>query len=479
MSNPSAPVPARPSPSSLPLSIGCWLAAFLPMLDTSIVNLSLPQLSVAFDLTPSDFGWITNAYLLPLVIMIPITGRLGDVTGRRRLLALGAATFAAASLLAATAGPLETLIAARALQGIGAGALMPMSMALVMLRFPPGAARDRALGWYLSGPAFGGALGPIAGAALTVLGGWRLMFSAQIPVALLVLLLTFAMSEPPMRSARRNLDLPGVALAALTLLAVNVALLRSPGWGWTSLEALASWVVALAGGFAFLARERHAPAPMIELRVFHNRGFVAAAIAGAAVWFSVVSGYVLLPLYLENVRGYEPLHAGLLIAAWPAGALVMFPFAAAVTRAFGGVAVLVGSTGIVFAAAVAMAGFGAATIDVVIVAVGAVLGVATALGNVATAAVATAEFSDADAGVASAVFNTVRQLGSSLGGALPASLLGVLAPMGIHGADSSPALAVTFAARALTLAVALALLYLVVRRPRPDPAAAPAPQPSE
>ncbi|WP_454651097.1 MFS transporter [Bradyrhizobium liaoningense] len=450
----------------MPLLVGCWLAAFLPMLDTSIVNLSLPQLTSAFQLVPSDLGWITNAYLLPLVIVIPVAGRVGDVIGRKGLLALGAFVFAVASLLASLSGSLEMMLLARVLQGIGAGLLMPTSMALVTIRFAPGPKRARALSWYLSGPAFGGALGPVAGAGLTAVGGWPLMFSAQVPIALLVVLLAIAMSVPHTARMRRRLDMVGMMLAALTLLGINVAMLQSPSWGWFSLPALSAWGVAIMAGAMFVRHERSTEDPMIALKVFRSRPFIAAGIAGAAIWFGVISGYMMLPLYLENVRGLEPLHASLLIAAWPLGALMTFPFAGRIVQRMGAGRAMFFSIVVTLAAAVVMRGFGASTEDAVIVLIGIPLGVVTALANVATAAAAVAEFADQDAGVASAVFNTVRQLGSSLGGALPASVLAVVAPAGVSGLQSLDALQIAFGSRIVVLGLALVALLLAFRAGR-------------
>lgn len=460
--------PAIAEVSPVPLLIGCWLAAFLPMLDTSIVNLSLPQLTDAFHLVPSDLGWITNAYLLPLVIIIPVAGRVGDVTGRRRLLAFGAFVFAAASLLASLSASLEIMLLARVLQGIGAGALMPMPMpmALVAIRFAPGPKRARALSWYLSGPAFGGALGPVAGSGLTAIGGWPLMFSAQVPLALLIVLLTIGMSVPHAAPVHRRLDMVGMMLAALALLGVNIAMLQSPSWGWSSPSALAAWGVAVVAGAIFVRHERSTEDPMIALKVFRSRPFVAAGIAGAAVWFGVISGYMMLPLYLENIRGFEPLHASLLIGAWPVGALITFPFAGKIVQRMGAGRAMFLSIVVTLAAAVVMRGFGATTSDAVIILTGIPLGVVTALANVATTVAAVAEFADQDAGVASAVFNTVRQLGSSLGGALPASVLAVVAPDGVSGLQSLDALQITLGSRIVVIGLALVTLLLVFRTGR-------------
>lgn len=439
----------------------CWLAAFLPMLDISIVNLALPQLADAFGLAPNDLGWVTNAYLLPLVVAIPAVGRIGDATDRARLLVIGAAVFAVASIGAALASSWAMLLAMRALQGLGASALVTMSMAVVSTSFPAGPGRDRALGWYLSGPAFGGALGPLAGAALTAAGGWRMMFVGQVPLALAVAVAGLWLASPA-QGVRRSLDPVGIVLAGLALLGLSVALLQAPVWGWTSTPTLVAWLVAFASGFAFVAHERRTLHPLVSPHVFASRLFLGSGIAGAGVWFGVISGFMLLPLYLEGVRGFSSLHASLLLAAWPLGALLMYPFAGGAVARGGPAAMMKTALAATLLAAIAMVFYGADTPDVVLVLVGLPLGVATAVGQVATAAGAVSEFADRDQGVAAGVFNTLRQIGSILGGALPTSMLAL-------GATQAPALTYqglhyAFASRVIVLALSLLAVYALLRR---------------
>jgi MFS family permease len=436
-----------------------WLAAFLPMLDTSIVNLALPQLANAFKLAPNELGWVTNAYLLPLVVTIPAVGRVGDAINRAHVLVAGAVVFAGASLWAALVSSWEMLVLMRAFQGIGAAALVTMSMAIVSAAFPPGSDRDRALSWYLSGPAFGGALGPVAGAALTAAGGWRLMFVGQVPLALIVAIGGLWLSSPP-SGARRSLDIPGLLLSGIMLLGLSVALLEAPIWGWSSPPILAAWITATGAAVAFVVHERRTPQPLIPPQVFHSRFFRASGIAGAAVWFGVISGFMLLPLYLQVARGFDSLHASLLLGAWPLGALLMYPFAGS-TVARGGPSLTMKWALIVTLAAAAIMGFyGAATPDFVIVLVGLALGVATAIGQVSTAVGAVSEFANKDAGIASGVFNTLRQVGSILGGALPASML-------VVGADGSgityEGLQAAFVSRTLVLAISLTAVHVLLR----------------
>jgi MFS family permease len=427
--------------------------------DTSIVNLALPQLASAFGLAPNELGWVTNAYLLPLVVAIPAIGRVGDAINRAHVLVAGAAIFTGASLWAALVSSWEMLLLMRAFQGIGAAALVTMSMAIVSAAFPPGSDRDRALSWYLSGPAFGGALGPFAGAALTAAGGWRMMFVGQVPLALIVAIGGFWLSSPP-SGARRSLDVPGLLLSGVMLFGLSVALLEAPVWGWSSAPILAAWSMAIGGAVAFVVHERRTPHPLIPPQVFHSRFFRASGIAGAAVWFGVISGFMLLPLYLQGARGFDSLHTSLLLGAWPLGALLMYPFAGRAVARGGPSLTMKWALIVTLAAAVIMGFYGATTPDFVIVLVGMALGVATAIGQVSTAVGAVSEFANKDAGVASGVFNTLRQVGSILGGALPASMLVVSADgPGI----TYEGLRAAFVSRALVLAISLAAVHVLLR----------------
>lgn len=456
----------RSRPDAVPrglLLAGCWLAAFLPMLDTSIVNLALPQLAHAFGVAPTDLGWVTNAYLLPFVVMIPVVARLGDATDRARLLVGGAAVFAFASIGAALAPSWFVLLAMRALQGLGASALATMSMALVTAAYQPGLERDRALGWYLSGPAFGGALGPFAGAVLTALHGWRMMFAGQVPLALLIVVIAWRVSSPA-AGPRRSLDPLGMLLAAVALFGLSLALLQAPDWGWVSARTLLAWAVALASGAAFVIHEQHTPQPLLSLHVFSSRFFLASGLAGAAVWFGVVSGFMLLPLYLEGARGLDPMHASLLLGAWPLGALVMYPFAGRVVARFGPPAMMNLTLLVTLLAAVAMVSYGPGTPDAILVVIGLPLGAATAVAQVATAVGAVSEFAKRDAGVAAGLFNTLRQVGSIVGGALPISMLGVGASAG--AGLTYRGLQNAFASRVVVLGLCLVLVWHLLRRLR-------------
>ncbi|MDP9326421.1 MAG: MFS transporter, partial [Candidatus Dormibacteraeota bacterium] len=291
------------------------LAAATAFLDTSIVNLALPALGKAFGTSASELAWVVNAYVLPFAISILAVGKLGDAFGRRRVLALGAAIFAVGCAGAVVAPTYPVLLAMRVLQGIGASALLTLSLAVVSAGFDE-TARPRALGFYFAAGASAAAIGPVIGGLLTSAFGWRAMFVVQVPLALVVIVMALVALEPAVGGRRMSLDVPGLALGTLTLVGINVALLQGNSWGWLSLAVLASWAVGALAIALFIARERSTPEPAVRLSVFRNRRFVASSLVGAVAWFGLLSGLVQVAIYLQAGRGLDPTQASLVIVAW-------------------------------------------------------------------------------------------------------------------------------------------------------------------
>lgn len=396
-----------------------WLAAFTPVLDLDIVTTALPRIGLAFGVGASDLAWVVNAYIISFAISILAVGRIGDAIGRRRVLVGGAALFALATAGAAMAPDLPVLLAMRALQGIGGSAMLTTSLAVVSASFE-GPLRARALGLYFSGGAFGGVLGPVVGGILVSAFGWRTMFAVQIPLAVGVAALALA-ALPETRSRARSLDLPGLALAGIGVLGLNVALLGAHDWGWLSPQSLAAWSVAFVGMVGFVARERMAREPAVRLAVFRNRRFVAASIVGAATWFSILALSVQLPIQLQQGRGLDPAATGWLLLAWSVAAFVAFPRIGALVPRVGERRLMLGSLGLTTSMIALLAAFDGTIPLLAIVPILAVVGFTMAASIVTSAAAAVGEFPSEEAGMASGVFNSIRQLGSVLGVAVPAA----------------------------------------------------------
>lgn len=394
-----------------------WLAAFTPILDLDVVTTALPRIGLAFGTSASHLAWVVNAYIIAFAISILAVGRIGDALGRRRVLAGGALLFALATAGAALAPNFVVLLAMRALQGLGGSAMLTTSLAVVSASFD-GPVRARALGLYFSGAALGGVVGPVAGGLLVSAFGWRAMFALQVPLAIAVAGLALS-TLPEAIGRRRSLDLPGLALGAVAVLGLNVALLGAGDWGWFSAPTLAAWFVALVAFGGFVARERYAREPAVRLAVFRNRRFVASSLVGAAAWFSILAVSVQLPIQLQQGRGFDPAGTGALMLGWALSAFLAFPRVGALVPRLGDGRVMVGSLAATAALVGVLAMIDGSFLAWTIVPVLVGLGIATAAGIVTSAAAAVGEFAPEEAGTASGVFNTLRQVGSVVGVALP------------------------------------------------------------
>jgi EmrB/QacA subfamily drug resistance transporter len=439
------------------------LAAFTANLDLSIVNLALPAVGRAFGTTQSELAWTVNAYVLPYAVSILAVGRLGDGFGHRRLLVAGALLFGLGSIVSAAAPTYPALLAGRVLQGLGGSALLTIGLAVLSANFV-GLDRGRALGFYFAAGASAAVVGPIVGGLLTSVAGWSAIFWCQIPLAAAVAVVATAVLPGRGQRQRRSLDVPALVLGSVVLLGVNVALLQANRWGWTSPGVLAAWTVAALALIGFIARERAAAEPAIRLSVFRSRIYVASVFVGAAVWFGILSGSVQLAIYLQTVRGLDTFAAALVLTPWPFAAAVLFPRAPRIVTWIGPERTMVGSLVVSTAAAALMIAFDRNTPLPIVSLVAALGGVPLALGVTASTTCALAEFPAHEAGIASGVFNSLRQVGSSLGVAVPAAAFDLALASTIGGGDALAGSTSAFASRAIGFGLVLALVAVILPR---------------
>ena len=449
-----------------PVLVACWFCAFTPILDTNIVNLAIPRIGMAFGTTASELAWVVTAYVIPFAVSILTIGRLGDSLGRRRVLIAGEILFGAASMACALAPSYPALIAFRALQGVGGSVLITTGLGIISATYS-GQARARAIGIFFSGGFFAGVVGPVLGGVLTMLFTWRGMFALQVPLAILGLVLARRFLTEQARRPR-SLDLPGLAAGSVMLLGVNVGLLEAHSWGWMSVPIVASWAIAIAAFFVFVTRERRAVAPAVDLRVFRSRSFVAHSLAGAAMWWALVSLGIQLALYLQNGRGLDPTSAAIVLTPWPLLGFFVVPRVGVVVARFGHRVTLLAGLVLCSASALALVSLPPDVPFAAIALLELPLGLAMSLVLVTSAAGAVAEFSPEDAGVAAAIFNSVRQVGTSLGVAIPAAVYDVVTGGSLVGA------AVIDGARWAMFVTVVAFLVTTVAvtmltAPRPSP----------
>lgn len=291
------------SPAGRGVVLAATLGSGMTMLDGSVVNVALKTIGTDFEASLAQLQWVTNGYLLALAGLILLGGALGDRYGRRRLFVVGVAWFAVASLLCGLAPDVETLIAARVLQGIGGALLVPGSLAMIEAVFVD-PDRSRAIGAWSGLGGIAMAIGPFLGGALVEYVNWRWIFLVNVPLAVLTLLCALRW-VPETRSTRPGrFDLPGAVLATVTLAAVTGAL--------TDTDLMLPGLVAgVVSGCAFVLVEHRRRDPMVPLGLFSHRVFSSVNVVTLVVYAALGAMTFFLTLQLQTVSGYGALAAGL------------------------------------------------------------------------------------------------------------------------------------------------------------------------
>ncbi|MDF5754449.1 MFS transporter [Spongiactinospora sp. TRM90649] len=286
------------------------LGTFMTYLDNNVVNVALPTIQREMGLTLSGLEWIASGYILVFAGLMLVGGRLADVFGARRIFMIGLVVFTAASLAAGLAGSGAALIAARAVQGVGAALLTPTSLALISRSFPDARERGTAVGIWTAAGALSMALGPLTGGFISENWHWGWIFLINVPIGVGTLALgTWALPDIRDR-VRRSLDLPGLISSAIALFALTFALIEGEGTGWTSAPILAAMVVTVVAAAVFVVVERRGTEPMIDLSLFRDRVFGGGALAMGLWSFGVFGIYFFSALWLQNVLGFTPTQAG-------------------------------------------------------------------------------------------------------------------------------------------------------------------------
>jgi len=315
------------------LAGGCT-GLFVLMLDSTIVALALPSIKGDIGASASGLQWVMNGYLLVIAALVVTAGRIGDIYGRRAVFTIGLAIFAAGSVVSGASGTEVALVAGRVVQGIGAAAMLPLSLAIVSDAFPPGQ-QARALGIWAAVSALALAVGPLVGGLLIDVD-WRLIFWINVPIlAIGVWITVVAVAETRDESAAHRLDLAGLLVLAAGLIAIVLPLVESSAWGLGSARSLVILGVGAALMVAFWFVEHRVEQPIVEFPLFRNGPYFGATAAA----FGLVGAYWSLiffqPQYLESGLGHSATATGLLILPITVPMIVISPLAGRLIARFG------------------------------------------------------------------------------------------------------------------------------------------------
>jgi EmrB/QacA subfamily drug resistance transporter len=453
------------------LVIAC-LAQFMVVLDATVVNVALPSIQRGLHFSPANLQWVVNAYTLIFGGFLLLGGRAADLLGRRRLFIAGVALFSLASMLNGLAQSSTLLIVGRGLQGLGGALVSPAALSILTTTFTETSERTRALSVWSAIAAGGAAAGLLLGGVLTDLASWRWVFFVNVPVGVITSILALRfIPESRAETEHRSFDALGAATITGGLLVLVYGIVKAQAFGWGSLRTIG----LLAGGAAlvalFIAIERRSVAPLVRLGIFRVRSIAAANAALLLVASAMFGMFFFASLYVQEILGYNPLHAGLAFLPVTLGIGAGAGAAQQLISRFGVRAV---STAGVMLAAVGMlvltglsvhGGYGSLLIGLIPMSIG------MGLVFVPITLLATSGVGDADAGLASGLFNTSQQVGGSLGLALMSTfaasrttgLLHSSAPHVTVAAAKVAGYHVAFGSAAVMLLLAAAILVGALR----------------
>ncbi|NKZ12881.1 MFS transporter [Mycolicibacterium septicum DSM 44393] len=296
------------------------IALFCVQIDYFAVNLALPRMASELHSSTTDMQWVVSIYMLTLGAFMVPAGRIADIFGRRRVLLSGIALFAVASVLCAVAPTPAAIVGFRALQGIGAAMIFPVSVSVLTNAYPAVSA-SRAIGTAYGIAGLGNAAGPLVGGVLTETVAWRAVFWLLVPFTLISLVIgARVIPESFDETAPRRIDVSGLALITVGIGLFTLAFDRAPTWGWLSPATIGAGIAAVVLLTAFVAVERRTRHPLVDLGLFGNPGFAVLVVAGTVANIAYVVTVFLTTLNLQQVRGLDPLMAGVVFLGPSAGA---------------------------------------------------------------------------------------------------------------------------------------------------------------
>src|SRR6202165_3232133 len=291
---------------------------FMILLDTTIVNVAIPAMSAGLNTTLDQILWVLNAYILVYAVLLITAGRLGDLYGQRNLFAIGLAIFTFASALCGFAHDANQLSAARVVQGVGGALLVPQTLAILTTLFPP-ERRGAAFGVWAGVAGLATLAGPTVGGAIVTYIDWRWIFFVNVPIGIAALVATFVI-VPDLRPGRRHgWDVVGIFLATAGLFGMVFGLIEGERFNWGAIGLYVVTIPEVIGLGAvllvlFVIWERYQAEPLVPLSLFEERNFAVANWIAASIAFGMMSLFLPIVIYLQSVRGFSALTAGLTLA---------------------------------------------------------------------------------------------------------------------------------------------------------------------
>ncbi|MFI6949428.1 MFS transporter [Streptomyces sp. NPDC050422] len=434
------------------------IAGFMAALDNLVVTTALPSIRTSLGGELEDLEWTVNAYTLTFAVLLMFGASLGDRFGRRRLFLIGLSVFTGASAAAALSPGINELITFRAVQGVGAAIMMPLTLTLLTAAVPP-ARRGAALGVFSAVTGLAVASGPLIGGSLTEHISWQWIFWLNVPIGLLLLpLARLRLAESYAPDAR--LDVPGTLLVSGGLFGIVYGLVNANAEGWTSGTVLAALIAgfALIGGFIYYGFR--AKNPILPMRLFRNRAFFGINIAGLLMFLGMFGSIFLLSQFLQGALGYSPTEAGLRMLPWTGMPMLVAPVAGVLADRFGGRPVVVAGLALqavglaLFAMVLAPDVSYAAQLPGLIVG-----GVGMALYFAPAASLVMSSVRPSEQGIASGANNALREVGGALGVAVLATVFSSQGGLGSAQAFAAGTVpAVWIGAGVVALAALVALL---------------------
>jgi len=395
----------------------------MTILDVSIVNVALPSIKVSLGVSDKSLQWVLTAYAITFGGLLLLAGRSADLLGRRRMFMIGVALFSGASLVCGLAGSIGVLVAARAVQGVGAAIVSAATLSIITTTFEEGAERNKALGIWGAMGGSGAAAGVLFGGILTKYAGWEWIFFVNVPVGAIV----FALTRPIVRESRisglRGFDAGGAATVTSSIALLVYAISKAPDVGWGSARTIGLLLASAALLAAFAVIESRIGSPMVPFQIFRTKTLAGANVTGVFLGAVVYANFFILTLYAQQVLHYSALKTGLTFLATAGTVIPVAGISQALTTRFGPRPVLTIGLALITAAMLVYAqipthgSFAANLLPGYLL-----MGVGMAFAFIPMSIAALAGVAPQEAGLASGLINTSQQIGGALGVAISSTV---------------------------------------------------------